>query len=105
MGKGSEENKGRKKTRDEESKERKEKKEKKMREEEREGRDCLLNRHRLSYIFINLTDSTLAQLQYSLNLVIFFRSKLDISGQVPSEADSVSEGSMKETYQKAHSLS
>ena len=24
-----------------------------MREEEREGRDCLLNRHRLSYIFIN----------------------------------------------------
>jgi len=53
LGKGSEENKGRKKTRDEESKERKEKKEKKMREEEREGRDCLLNWHRLSYIFIS----------------------------------------------------
>lgn len=42
-----------KKIREGKKQEKKRKKEKKMREEEREGRDCLLNWHRLSYIFIS----------------------------------------------------
>ena len=42
-----------KKIREGRKQEKKRKKEMKMREEEREGRDCLLNWHRLSYIFIS----------------------------------------------------